>query len=81
DLTIYWQLIGKSQTINYFSKQTRNTQVLSGRTDFILTNKEDLIDINIKEKVVNKFELPLSSNCILATSFNFPPSNFNSKFE
>ncbi|CAG8832490.1 19649_t:CDS:2 [Gigaspora margarita] len=82
DLTIYWQLIGKPQTINYFSKQTRNTQVLTGSTDFILTNKEVyLIDIDIKGKVDNKFELPLSSNCILATSFNFPPSNFNPKFE
>ncbi|KAF0559889.1 hsp70 family protein [Gigaspora margarita] len=76
DLTIYWQLIGKPQTINYFSKQTRNTQVLAGSTDFILTNKEDLSDIDIKDKLDNKLGLPLSSNCILATSFNFPPIKF-----
>ncbi|CAG8699352.1 4322_t:CDS:2, partial [Gigaspora rosea] len=77
DNKIYWQLIGNPLSTKYFSKNNRNIRVITGKTPNIMLTHEKINQRINLEKTKEYF----TSNCIIATSFEFSPINFSPKFE
>ncbi|RIB21575.1 hypothetical protein C2G38_2176247 [Gigaspora rosea] len=77
DLKVYWQLIGNPLSTKYFSKNNRNIRVITGKTPNIMLTHEKINQRINLEKTKEYF----TSNCIIATSFEFSPINFSPKFE
>ncbi|CAG8642656.1 21367_t:CDS:2 [Dentiscutata erythropus] len=81
DLMVHWLLIGNPLSVKYFSKTTRNMQILAGTISIILSNKQNIYVIDVKEEM-DKVGLPsLSPDCIILHTFEFLVPNFNLKFQ
>jgi hypothetical protein len=67
-LEVVWQLIGKPKSVGYFSNYTRNTKVFNKTFETKISEIKTSYSIKIKEK--------LSSEFIVTTSIQYPPTNY-----
>ncbi|CAG8512504.1 11313_t:CDS:10 [Funneliformis caledonium] len=68
DLEVFWQLIGEPKAVGYFSNCTRDTKIFCEELKVEISSRKTSCRINVEEE--------LSPGCIIATSVQYPPSNY-----
>ncbi|CAG8572909.1 8912_t:CDS:2, partial [Funneliformis mosseae] len=64
----FWQLIGEPKAVGYFSNCTRNTKIFCEELKVEISSRKTSCRINIEDE--------LSPGCIIATSVQYPLSNY-----
>ncbi|CAI2181887.1 15034_t:CDS:10, partial [Funneliformis geosporum] len=68
DFKVFWQLIGEPKAVGYFSNHTRDTKIFCEELKVKISQRKTSRRIYVEED--------LSPGCIIATSIQYPPSNY-----